>query len=382
MYITDLFTLEDLNKMIEQGFVNVQHHPTLPLSIYDYSKNCMYARMWNDVTEQCRGLIVENFTGKIVARGMKKFYNYGQPEASEYPLHTNVRVSRKEDGSLGVPWHYNGHFGVATRGSFQSEQAIHATEMINTEDYKWYRNEILSWNPEYYAIVEIVYPENRIVLNYEGRDELIPLGFVDGSGIIQIRPLGSDTWMTFAEALALPIPDDEEGYVLDIELMEGVIQDHLKLKGETYKMLHSILTETSGRRIWNQMAARACHSYITKDMEWGSFLGVDPADMTKIDVTKDLMESLADAPDEFLEWVESKVLSIEEAVSDFYNESVELSKEFEKYEGLERYEKFKHVPQYVEITRLLNGRTEPLIFRSWKEAYPSGRDLPFLVDAE
>ena len=45
MYITDLFPLEDLNKMVEEGYVNVQTHPTLPLSIYDYSKNCMYARM-------------------------------------------------------------------------------------------------------------------------------------------------------------------------------------------------------------------------------------------------------------------------------------------------------------------------------------------------
>ena len=81
MYITDLFPLEDLNKMVEEGYVNVQTHPTLPLSIYDYSKNCMYARMWNEVTENCRGLIVENFTGKVVARGPRKFYNYGQPEA-------------------------------------------------------------------------------------------------------------------------------------------------------------------------------------------------------------------------------------------------------------------------------------------------------------
>lgn len=384
MYITDLFPLEDLNKMVEEGYVNVQTHPTLPLSIYDYSKNCMYARMWNEVTENCRGLIVENFTGKVVARGPRKFYNYGQPEAVEYPLNTHVRVTRKEDGSLGIPWFYDGQYGVATRGSFQSDQAKHATEMINSDEYKWLREDILTWGVGIYSpIVEIIYPSNRIVLNYRGLDALISLGCVDMEGTIQIRKLDESTnWMTLEEAITLPIPDDEEGYVLDIELMEGVIRDHLKLKGETYMMFHSILTETSGRRIWNQMASRACHQYILERKHWGTYLGADPDDMEKVNVEVDLMESLSDAPDEFLGWVEAKVSEIDRKVQDFYDESVELSKEISQYEGLERYQKFGHIPQYVEITRYLQGRTEFLLFRSWKEAYPDGKDLPFLTDED
>lgn len=57
------------------------------------------------------------------------------------------------------------------------------------------------------------------------------------------------TIMTLAEALALPIPDDEEGYVLDI-IDDNGTRGHIKLKGDRYKELHGAIFGLSERKIW------------------------------------------------------------------------------------------------------------------------------------
>lgn len=255
-YITDLMSLHDLTDMVNEGYVNAQSHPYLPLSIYNYTAMAMVHNVWNDATEHCRGLIVENGTGRIVARGPKKFWNYGQKPANDYPLHTDVLVTKKEDGSIGIAWEYKGHYGVATRGSFTSDQAEHATKKINTNEYKWLR-EAVGWGGDILTpIVEIVYPLNRIVLDYGDRDELIPLGEVSPEGLICARGItghklmADADCMTLGEALALPIPDDEEGYVLDILGMEGVVVEHQKLKGEEYLRKHRIVSKLSERSVW------------------------------------------------------------------------------------------------------------------------------------
>ena len=260
MKITELFSHYELELALQRGYVKEQKHPFLPLTILNYTDKATYEGYWTRVTTHCRGLIVNNVTDEIVARGPRKFFNYGEPSAPEYPLDTLVRVTRKEDGSLGIIWGYDddtadtSHWGYATRGSFTSEQAIHATENM----HEVVPDSIPQWKArEHTQIDEIVYPENRIVLDYEGLDENIPLGEVDNrTGLIVWRPnpvllAGFPAIMTLAEAIALPIPDDEEGYVLDILDEYLNVVDHLKLKGAKYKELHSAIFGLTERKLYD-----------------------------------------------------------------------------------------------------------------------------------
>lgn len=389
--LTDLVNLHDLNEMVEQRYVDVQVHPTLPLTIYNYAKQCMMDRVWNDVTLQTRGLIVENYTGRVIARGMSKFWNVGQPEAKTYPLDTPVMVSPKEDGSLGICWQYHGYFGVATRGSFMSEQAQHATDLLNTDEYEWLRKATARESGSHTPVVEVVYAENRIVLDYRGRDELIPLGEVDMDGLVSRRYIKGTPYdflfqcepMTYGEALAMKIPDDAEGWVIDFLDDAGRVVDHQKLKGEIYKMLHAILTNTSARRIWAQMAARACHQWITKPKDWAMHLGQDPADFVRVDVSKPLAETLGDVPDEFLEWVETKVVEIEANVERHLAAMRYDFSWLKAFEGRERFEEGRGILEFNEINRSIRDNDERhMILRAWREAYPDGHDLPFMSGDE
>lgn len=259
MKITELFSLEDLEAEVQDGYVTERQHKTLPLTILNYTDKATYDQRWNAVTRRCRGLIVNYITQEVIASGPAKFFNYGEPSAKEYPLHTPVRVTRKEDGSLGIIWGYGmleeeSFWGYATRGSFHSEQADHATanmeEVVPDSIHQWQARRVT-------PIDEIVYPENRIVLDYNGQDRNIPLGEVDNvTGLIVWRPTtalvpGLPAIMTLGEALALPIRDDEEGYVLDILDEYFNVIDHLKLKGDRYKELHAAIFGLTERKVYD-----------------------------------------------------------------------------------------------------------------------------------
>jgi RNA ligase len=219
-------------------------------------------------------------TDEVIARGPRKFFNYGEPSGFDWPLDTPVIVSKKEDGSLGIGWVYSPdegdtmHWGLATRGSFTSEQAVHAMELIDAQSkhdgpYElWYDSVAQYADHGISYIGEIVYPENRIVLDYGDKDEIIPLGTVNNrTGLIHWRPEFDHTGkakagntsiakvITLAEALALPIPDDEEGYVLDILDPEWEVIDHLKLKGDKYKELHSAIFGLTERKVYDAWVA-------------------------------------------------------------------------------------------------------------------------------
>lgn len=144
-----------------------QTHPTLPLSIWNYSEVVQCSpNLWDPITTFCRGLITDNETGEIVARSFSKFWNDGERKHDATPEYD---VFEKVDGSLGIIFNYKGDWLVASRGSFVSDQAQHASQLL----FKKYDVENL--DPSICLIVEIVYPENRIVVNYGDRDELVLL---------------------------------------------------------------------------------------------------------------------------------------------------------------------------------------------------------------
>lgn len=273
IYLSDILDPEQLADMIVAKRIKVQKHPELPLLIYNYSDLAQYAGEWTQAERVCRGLIVAEDDMRVIARGPSKFFNYGEPSAKTYPLDTMVRVTKKEDGSLGIGWHYEGHYGIATRGSFTSEQAMHATEG-KSEGTVFHIGLFESRGST--VVGEIVFPENRIVLDYGDRDELILLGgVINRTGLFNARAdavlmdyrpetglVKQPHVMTLAEAIALPIPDDEEGYVLDILDADGNTIDHLKLKGARYKELHAAIFGLTERKVWEQMVAGTDAAYI------------------------------------------------------------------------------------------------------------------------
>jgi RNA ligase len=228
-----------------------QNHPTLPLSIYNYSRECQYDGMWDDITLNCRGLVLDT-EGNVIAKPFPKFFNYEEHKPEDIP-NENFEVYEKMDGSLGIFFYYGGEWHMATRGSFTSEQAIKGKEMLD----KYNRVQLME---NYTYLVEIIYPENRIVVDYGKEERLVLLGIVrtDSGEELDYITMSNEsdvtdiplvmkykTWGEDWETLKKEISKDNEGYV--IRFSGGM---RMKIKGNEYVRLHRILTNFSTKDIW------------------------------------------------------------------------------------------------------------------------------------
>lgn len=243
-YIQDILDVDKLVTEIANGNISERWHPEFPeLVIYNYTEKVAYSGEWTEETLICRGLIVNLDTSEVLARPLKKFFNLGQDGAPSVTPDTPVwHYANKEDGSLGISYVLpNGDVAVATRGSFSSDQAIHATALLTPEDKNlvriWFRAGIT-------ALSEIVYPDNRIVLDYGDLDAIIPLGWIDIlTGAYE--PTTSERSSTVSEVRALPDRPNSEGWVIWLDPYTAV-----KVKQQDYIELHRIVTGLNRKSIW------------------------------------------------------------------------------------------------------------------------------------
>lgn len=118
---------------VTEGWIRKQKHPDFPeLSIFNYTEKTQFDRHWNDATRMCRGLIVNEETGEVLARPFPKIHNFDESEA---PRIVDDQIlyhwDNKWDGSLGIMYRRpDGEYALATRGSFASDQAIKGTQML------------------------------------------------------------------------------------------------------------------------------------------------------------------------------------------------------------------------------------------------------------
>jgi RNA ligase len=288
------YDLNILNKYIDEGLVIKQVHPTLPLSIYNYSRECQYDGKWDDITLNCRGLVLDD-KGNVIAKPFPKFFNYEEIKPEDIP-NENFEVYEKMDGSLGILFYYErelsyeerykkwyinnfesgfeynelvipnfdepyyeptpttkGEWHIATRGSFQSDQAIKAKQILDTK----YNVSSLRKTRTY--LFEIIYPENRIVVDYGNDEKLVLLAVIDTESGEEIPNsalyfmvedgwevvMKYKTWGEDWETLKREISKDNEGYV--IRFSGGM---RMKIKGTEYVRLHKILTNFSTKDIW------------------------------------------------------------------------------------------------------------------------------------
>lgn len=214
---------------------------------------------WDTVTLSSRGLIFHKDSGKIVARPMPKFFNFGQSETDKIATDGPIEVTEKEDGSMGVLYKApDGRFAVSTRGSMHSEQAEHATALYRARyDLSWVPDE------DHTFIFEIIYPEGHIVVDYGDMDDLILIAVVNkttGRSVNReqleafgypgpVVPIYSfPTFMSVFEAEQTP---GHEGFV--VRFVDS--DERLKIKFDDYIALHKMRFNLSRKTVWEVMSS-------------------------------------------------------------------------------------------------------------------------------
>jgi len=260
--------LQKLNKYYEDGLLYKQTHPTLPLTIWNYTEKVQYEGLFDDVTLQTRGLVTDD-KGNVVARPFRKFFNI---EENKHTPTSDFDVYSKMDGSLGILFNYEGEWVFATRGSFTSDQAVKGMEMLSKYDYN-------RLNKGYTYLFEIIYGENRIVCQYNFEDVVL-LGIVEtnngtevdlhGEKDIRLRNLINNLGFRVVKkydgikdysVLKGMVKDTEEGFI--VLFSNG---DRMKVKGEEYLRLHKIMTNLSTTAVWEVLSSGGNMEDLLKDV--------------------------------------------------------------------------------------------------------------------
>lgn len=242
-----------LTALVEEGYLSRQKHPAYDLFIWNYTPRTQFENHWTPETMMCRGLITDP-NGYVVARPFGKFLNWDQHTALLGPLPDEpFEVTEKYDGSLGIVVNYYGRLIVATRGSFASDQALHAANLLQTRYAKQF------FVPGFTYLFEIIYPENRIVVDYGTMNDLVLLTIINNQTGHETNPDVRDwpfpvrkSYVGITEIGQLLARQDPnaEGFVLRF-IPSNV---RVKIKLDEYKRLHRILTGISARRIWELLS--------------------------------------------------------------------------------------------------------------------------------
>lgn len=327
--------LSIFDQLITDGLVNVQKHPTDDLFIYNYSQKAQFLGDWSPELKMCRGLITDS-KGNVIARPFDKFFNFEQHlgESSLGPIPAcPFKAYDKLDGSLGITYQdMSGKYCLATRGSFISDQAIVGTRMLGDFISTHYLK------TGYTYLFEIIYPENRIVVDYGGVSKIVPLAMRNiETG--EIKPLGDSI-----ENYETP-RDNAEGVVLFYE--NGFM---CKIKYEEYKRLHRLVTGVNAKTIWELLREN------------------QPFD-----------ELLERVPDEFYRWVKNTVAELMAKYYAIYNEVVI---DLEKIKTLpSRKDQALWLQQNSKYLSVIFAMTDGKNYREiiWKMVRPRA-DRPFRED--
>lgn len=270
--LCDLLDEAQLAHQVAAGYISKRQHPTTPLFIYNYTARAQYQRVWTPETHICRGLITDA-AGTVIARGFDKFFNLNEmPETQLDALpHEPFEVTEKLDGSLGIVYPLDDGYAVATRGSFDGPQAHWATVFLHAQ------HDLAGLPPDVTLLVEIIYPDNRIVLDYGTREALVLLAarHPDGGELPydEVRALARRYGFPTAVRYPITTVDDLLVHAAQVRNSEGWVVRfasglRVKIKCEAYLHLH--------RAIFGLTPARVRDALLG---DWESFIADIPEEL-------------------------------------------------------------------------------------------------------
>lgn len=257
IYTVMKYDISKFEELVNEGFLRKSEKGDLVL--YGYTDKCTFARNWNEYTRVARGLILNKNTGEVVAKPFPKFFNLGEMEETfliNLPMTLPYKSFEKVDGSLGIIFNYDGEWQISTRGSFYSDQAVKGAELLKKYDFTAVPVGMT-------ILAEIIYPENKIIVNYGKEEKLVMLGAYSSFSGEEIHPdvakfVAANMGIEYANsfdhtildmiALQKTMPKDEEGFVVRFE--NGL---RVKIKGDEYMRIAKMIAHMSPISFWESM---------------------------------------------------------------------------------------------------------------------------------
>jgi RNA ligase len=342
------FDPQTLPALIEQGYILRQTHPSLPLTIYNYAAKAQFDRYWVPATLHCRGLVLDEYYQPI-ARPLPKFFNLQEYQGN---LPDGVpNIYEKLDGSLIILFYYQGQWEVASRGSFTSEQAQKARGLFAN-----YQADVDRLDRSHTYLFEIIYPSNRIVVDYGDVERLVLLAVVHTQTGVELD-CEAVSWIDRAETYpATALPE----WIKTIDEQQAELNNHegfilkwpngfrLKYKLADYVRLHRIITRVQAKDIWECLSQN-----------------------------QNLEQFLDSVPDEFYNWVKDTKLELETKYQEIETECQNVFKDLGERRETAMYFQTQKYPGVLFL--MLDQRDYTQVI--WKLIKP-GYQRPFRTDPD
>jgi len=251
-----------LQPHIEKGelIVNVGQGERQGLVLVTYSKTYQYehnAVAWDPLVQHCRGIIFDAADTlspyRIVALPFSKFFNYGEGGIHYPAAGASIKqIFDKEDGSLGICFHWHDKWHITTRGSLNSDIGVVGQKIFD----ELVVSEKAVLHPKNTYLFEIIDPICQIVVKYD-RSKLILLGqrnrqtgecFYGGNAIPNWPYYSHNRQFNSQEDMLMWLNATKgtefEGFV--VHFSDGSI---FKFKSEDYMRLHRIIAQFTFKRV-------------------------------------------------------------------------------------------------------------------------------------
>lgn len=176
MQVVDFIKLNGAEALTEQFGISVKYVDDLIVLNY----NQIESPKTHPIVMECRSLILEAGTFKVVSRSFDRFFNYGEalnvmPEIDW----TRAVAYEKVDGSLIKIYNHKGHWYISTKGTAYGESdcmgyGITFAELVykalgceDDAEFQALCERADLW-PEFTYIYELTSVENRVVRRYDG----------------------------------------------------------------------------------------------------------------------------------------------------------------------------------------------------------------------
>lgn len=349
--------MDEVKRRIDDGLIIVRKHPVLDIYIYNYTHRTQHEDLWDLYTERCRGLIMDG-NNNILNNPFPKFFNLGQREdlmIHNLPLEM-PSITEKLDGMLGILYEGLGdNPAIATRGAFDSPHAEWATNWLRLKGYS-----MDDFKRDHTYLFEIIYPGNRIVVNYRSRAELVLLAVRSNDNGSELNHIKEAQELGLSYAKEYSFDDGIDGALKYLEKRRGMESEgfvckysnglRVKIKSLDYKRLHKILTGISAKDIWISLRDKGN--------------------------VKDILDNV---PDEFFKWVKKVEMELTVSKLEIMNKALTITKEAMKIK--DRKEQAEYIRNRTKecneglmgiVFFLLDKRLDKAEVAAWKRVEPSG----------
>ena len=297
--------MEKISELEHDGLVQMKKHPEYPLFLLNYTSKTQFKHRWCNELIHARGLVVTE-DGEIIARPLPKFFNHYEITDWYQQQDKNYELYDKMDGSLGIMFHYEDKRIFCTRGSFISEQAVKSEELFKSK----YNN--VKINKECTYCFEVIYPENKIVVDYDDLEDLFLISIthtktgkefiIENTGFKTVNKIETNG-VPFDELIKYDIPN-KEGYVMKFNHLRVKIKFDNYIASHRGKTLSRDTIKRSMKKMENINLANIpdeCHPEVREIMhEMEEIFNIkkhmlesEYADIVKVNVsTRDVIEAI------------------------------------------------------------------------------------------